>query len=452
MVNVEDVLNTLSKVARKLGVQAFIVGGLPRDLITKDKLSQDIDIVVFDENIEIFEGVVLREFGNPPFMKPSNHKLTRIFLGDITVDITPPKGKALEEDLRERDFTINTLVIPLKNLGNIKNQILDPLGIARQDIISRTLRTPSPPRKTIISDPARIIRIARFISDGFTASEELFLVAKEKIGSICQVPKERQGEELRKLFLSAKPSRGLIFLRDINFFHYSFPKIVPALYKDQKSPYHFEGVFEHCVRVVDLVPPDIVLRVAAFFHDIGKAFSEKILPDGKVVYWGHENFSAEIASDFLSTFKFPEHERKKIISIVKNHMIYYSSDWSDAAVRRLIKRLGEDRDLVLKFVEYDIKALKDPNPRLKSLDELKRRIADQIVKLGKSEIKCPLNGYEIQKLFGLPQGKIIGEIKKAVEDAIIEGKIKPEKSEAISFIKKYIEEKGIGKKEKEINT
>jgi poly(A) polymerase/tRNA nucleotidyltransferase (CCA-adding enzyme) len=440
---VEEVLYNLSKVVKKLGITAYIVGGLPRDIILRGKLSHDIDVVVFDDNIHIFEGVLLKELGNPPFMKAKNQKLTRIFIDNITIDITPPKGKTLEEDLKERDFTINTLVIPLKSLINFRSEILDPLGVGKQDIISRNLRTPSNPKKTILSDPARIIRIARFISDDFVASEELVRAAKEKIGSINQVPKERQGEELRKLFLSLKPSLGLIFLRDIGFFHYSFPKIVPALYKDQKSPYHFEGVFEHCVRVVDLTPPDIVLRCAAFFHDIGKAFSERVLTDGRVVYWGHEKFSAEISNDFLSTFKFPENERRKIVSVVQNHMIYYSSDWSDSAVRRLIKRIGDDMDLVLKFVEYDIKALKDPNPKLKSLEELRTRIFNEVRKLGKAQIKCPLDGYEIQKIFGLPKGKIIGEIKKAVEEAIIEGKIKPEKSSAIEFIKKYIQEKNI---------
>jgi poly(A) polymerase/tRNA nucleotidyltransferase (CCA-adding enzyme) len=90
---VEEVLCNLSKVVKKLGITAYIVGGLPRDIILRGKLSHDIDVVVFDDNIHIFEGVLLKELGNPPFMKAKNQKLTRIFIDNITIDITPPKGK-----------------------------------------------------------------------------------------------------------------------------------------------------------------------------------------------------------------------------------------------------------------------------------------------------------------------------------------------------------------------
>lgn len=434
------VFSALHRTTKKLGVEAYIVGGAPRDIICGLE-PKDIDVIVFGQDYSTFAKIFISEIGEKAnFFKAKKYEMIRIILSDnLTVDISPPKSKNLIGDLKRRDFTINTLVIPLKDP---KPNILDPLGVATDDITRKFLRTPSDPEKTFSADPCRIIRAGRFVSDGFFADEKLISAMKKKIPSINSVPKERQGEELRKLFLSKKPSLGLFLLRDIKFFNYAYPKIVPALYKDQKSPYHFEGVFEHCARVVDLTPPDIVLRLSAFFHDIGKAFTEKILPDGRVVYWGHEVVSAEIAEDFLSTFKFPYDERKKIVFVVKNHMIYYTSQWSDSAIRRLLRRIGDDPELVLKFVEYDIKALKDPSEKLKNIQELRNRIYSEILKLGRTKIESPIDGYEIQKIFNLKPGPLIGQIKQEVINAIVEGKIEPNKESAISFIREYLKQIG----------
>lgn len=442
---IREVIRALKKSERKFqSASAFIVGGFPRDIILGEK-PYDIDVIVFDADYVAFAKEVANELGTQNFFIVENYNLVRIKIGDngqipFTIDISKPKGESIEKDLRKRDFTINTLAIPIKLVSelNIKESIIDPLGESLIDIETKTLRTPVSPFNTIKSDPARIIRTARFISDFFNPEEKLFSACKKLVRNVAQLPKERIGEELIKLFLAKKPSLGLIFLRDIGFFHFVYPKIVPALYKEQISPYHFEGVFEHCARVTDLTPPDLVMRLSAFFHDIGKAFAEKKLPDGRYVYWGHEKISKEIAHDFLYTFGFPSDVRKKVEFIVENHMINYSSDWSDSAVRRLIKKLGENIDIVLNFVKYDIEGLKDPKPKLVSLEELKKRVINEILKLGKAEIKSPLNGYEIQKIFGIPPGKFIGEIKKEIENAIVEGKIKPTKEDAIKFVRELL--------------
>lgn len=432
----EKILQALFDSAKKTEDKIYIVGGFPRDLTLGKYDFYDIDVIVFGNYKSFAKAVSF--YLNKPMIEIEKYKVVRIFYNGISIDICAPKDKDLISDLKKRDFTINSLIIPVENILDPLNSIMDPLGSGRDDIKLLSLRTQTHPALVIKEDPNRIVRAARFIADGFIAEEKLVRECKNRIKSLTSVPRERIGEELRKMFLAKKPSSGLFFLREIGFFETLFPKLTPALYKPQKSPYHFEGVFEHCARVVDITPPDIVLRLSAFFHDIGKAFAEKDLPDGRTVYWGHEFISADICKDFLSTFKFPENERERVKFIVKNHMIYYSPSWPDNAVRRLIKKLGQQVDDVLEFVYYDIKALKDPSKALEGLNDLKRRIKEEIIKLGKSEIKSPLNGHEIQKIFRLPEGKIIGEIKSNIENAIVEGKIKPTKEDAIKFVQKLL--------------
>lgn len=432
----EKILQALFESAKKTEDKIYIVGGFPRDLILGEYNFHDIDIVVFGD-YKNFAKLVSFHLQRPT-IEIEKYKVVRIFYNGISIDISAPKDKDLISDLKKRDFTINSLVVPAENILDPLNNIMDPLGSGREDIRLLSLRTYVHPALIIMEDPNRIVRAARFIADGFRAEERLIKESKSKVKSLTSVPRERIGEELRKIFLAKKPSAGLFFLREIGFFEAVFPKITPALYKPQRSPYHFEGVFEHCTRVVDITPQDIVLRLSAFFHDIGKAFAEKELPDGRVVYWGHEFISADLCRDFLTTFKFPEDERERAIFIVKNHMIYYSSSWSDNAVRRLIKKLGPHINDVLKFVHYDIKALKDPSKALAGLRELKERVKEEIIKLGKSEIKSPLDGNEIQKIFGIPKGKMIGEIKSAIENAIVEGKIKATKEDAINFVRNLL--------------
>ncbi len=441
---------------------SFVVGGFPRELYLKKKFEDiklnDIDIAVFRGDYRTFAkqlAQILKELfqdSKVVLVDIEKYKMVRVILDRsennsgkesyekrIVIDVSAAKGGDVKEDLLRRDFTINTLVIPVKNILEPFSNILDPLGTSVVDITHKVIRAPGSPLKSIKSDPVRIIRAARFVADEYILSHQVTVAIQKCVKMLTSEPRERIGEELRKLFLASKPSLGLLFLRDVGVFHIIYPKIVPALYKEQKSPYHYEGVFEHCCRVADITPADIVMRLSAFFHDIGKAFAEKELPDGRIVYWGHEKISKEIATDFLETFKFPENERKKVAFIVENHMINYSPSWSDTAVRRLIKKLGTNTDLVLSFVEYDIMALKDPYPRLKGIKELRSRIAKEVMKLGRIEIKSPLNGYEIQSIFNLPPGPLVGKIKAEIERAIVEGKIEATKSEAIEFVRKNFE-------------
>lgn len=433
----KNILRVLFECSKRSNQKAYVVGGFPRDILLGKYSFQDIDVVVFGDYKE-FARMISSQLEGSSLVDIQKYKTGRIYYKGIVIDVSTSKGPDIFSDLMRRDFTVNTLVIPLEDLLDPVNHVMDPLGKGKEDLKLLLLRTPSHPAKAIKDDPVRIVRAARLISENFIPEEALLEESKKRVGSLTSVPRERIGEELRKLFLAKKPSAGLFFLRDIGFFEAVFPRLSPALYKEQRSPHHFEGVFEHCVRVVDLTPPNIVMRLAAFFHDIGKAYVEKVLPDGRYVYWGHEFISADICQDFLSTFRFPESEKEKVVFIVKKHMIYYSDSWSDAAVRRLIKRLYPYLDEVFEFVSYDVRALKNPSQAIRALEELRERVRREILKLGRADIKSPLNGHEIQRLFGLKEGRIIGEIKSAIENAIIEGKIKATKDEAINFVRRLI--------------
>ena len=423
-------IKIIQRVVKNFNVEAYIVGGYPRDILMENK-PEDIDIVLFSEKstAEKIVATLSENLGKKPVKIDKNpFSVWRFFSKHIQIDISTPKGKTLKEDLLERDFTINTLVIPLKDDGL---NILDPLGYARNDLKRKIIKTPQSPDRAIKSDPSRIVRIARFMSDmeNFAVDENLFNTAKIRAKSVTEVPCERLGEELISLFLTKKPSVGLLFLRETGFFNYAFPDLAPALYKEQKSPYHWENVFEHCVRVVDISPRVLKFRIAAFFHDMGKAFVEKQTEDGRIVYWGHEKISYQLAKKFLERFCFPEKEREEASFIVKEHMINYTSKWSESAVRRLISKLGNRLDDVLEFSKYDASALKNPVPVLKSIEELKERINKEKIKLGTGKITSPLDGYEIQKILGIGPSRAIGEAKRILTEAVIENIIPPSDKE-----------------------
>lgn len=420
-----EIVKALREAVRSMKVEAYIVGGYPRDMLI-GKESKDIDVVVFENAEELVEKLKTT-LGNYVYIGRDN-PIFRFTKGEYQIDISRGKGKELFEDLVKRDFTINTLVIPLHADCD---EILDPLGYAKSDLRSEVLRCPRSPSETLAEDPIRVIRLARFMSEllNSSVSESLIDAARRNALRLSEMPYERMGEEIRNLFLASKPSIGLLFLRDINAFKWCFPRLEPALWKEQKSPYHFEGVFEHCLRVMDIVPPEPSLRIAAFFHDLGKAFCERTIEKGgkkKVVYWGHEEISWEIAREFLTNFKFPRDEREIALFIIKNHMINYTDKWTDSAIRRLISRLGDKLDIVLEFVWHDTHALKDPKPALNALQNLKERIKNELIKLKTRRITSPLTGYEIQDILGIRPGPLVGKLRKALEEAVIEGQIAPD--------------------------
>lgn len=427
--------------AKSLGVKAYLVGGYVRSMITGDEV-RDIDILVMDkEKALTFAEYLSKNYGfsGPYRYRSQRREFERIMLkkGKMEVEIIPPRGETLKEDLLHRDFTINTLVVPLSSVKEIG--ILDPLGTAKVDIKSRIIRTPRLPDKTFWDDPVRMIRAGRFAGELGFAIDGKVVEAIHRLSSLLkEVPPERIGEEMLKVFEAKDSSTSLLFLRDCGALSVIAPEISHALYKDQKTPYHVDDLFTHTLKVVSYTSgKDTSLKVAAFFHDIGKAYTEKY-ENGKWVYYGHEKVSAQLCEEVTKRWGFPKKIRDRAVFIVRNHMIIYRKEWSDAAVRRLIFKLGDHLWDVLDHYLADVKSTKgskDYAQRLRFAEELRKRVRREIIRMRTPKIKSLLNGYEIQEILNIPPSPLVGDAKRFILNNMIVGRIRT-KDDAIQLLLK----------------
>jgi len=442
----EKVINLLVDVAKKLKQKLYIVGGYPRAKIIGGKV-RDIDVLILEmEKVEDLIRILESVYRFPrPIRYETGKGFERILfrIENLEIEIIPSKYKTLKTDLLHRDFTINTLVIPLKEKTF---EILDPLGCGKPDLSARIIRTPIHPEKTLREDPIRIIRAVRFASELSCSIEENLWEEMKRLSYLLQKePGERIGEEMMKIFDLPDPSSSLFMLRECGVMEKVIPEIAPALYKEQKTPYHTEDIFSHSLRTLSLLKEkSVALKIAAFFHDFGKAFTEKF-ERGKWVYYGHQKVSAEICERVLTRWGIPSEIRNKAVFIIEQHMIIYTASWTDSAIRRLIYKLGDHLWDTLDHLIADIKSTKgslDYERRLHLAEELLRRVKEEVIKMKTTKIKPLLDGFEIQKILKIPPSPLVGKAKDFVINNMIANRIRT-KEEAISillneFAPKYI--------------
>lgn len=446
----EKVINLLNEAVKKLKLTAYIVGGYPRAEIIGGKV-RDVDILIMErEKVDRFLKILQKDYRFPhPVRYATGKGFDRIMfkIEEIEVEIIPSKYKTLKTDLLHRDFTINTLVIPLKEkIG----KVLDPLACGKSDLSLRIIRTPISPEKTLKEDPIRIIRAVRFAAETSSSIDEnLWKHMKELSYLLEKEPGERIGEEMMKIFELPDPSKALFMLRDCGAIERIIPEIGPGIYKEQKTPYHIEDIFSHSLSTLSLLKgKSMALKISAFFHDFGKSFTEKF-EKGKWVYYGHQRISAEICEKVLRRWGIPKDIRDKAVFIIKEHMIIYSASWTDSAIRRLIYKLGEHLWDTLDHLIADIKSTKgslDYEKRLILAEKLLRRVREEVIKMKTTKIKPILNGFEIQEILKIPPSPIVGKAKEFIINNMVANRIKT-KEEAISlllnkFAPKYIRNEG----------
>src|SRR5437667_11793132 len=278
-----QLLSILKRAASDLGVHAWIVGGYVRDrLLGRPHL--DLDLVV-----EVGDALSLaRRFaelaGAPPPVTFERFGTAQVTLPGRLVEFVTARAESyapdsrkpdvrpasLVEDLRRRDFTINALLMDLDG------KIEDPLG-ARRDLEAKVLRTPADPLGTFADDPLRMLRAVRFAAElGFSLDPTLVPAMRELKARLAPpvISIERISDELRKILASPRPKLGLNLLDEGGLLEVILPEVAACKGVPQ-SGYHTHDVFGHSLLTVEATPPDLVLRVAALFHDVGKPRTAK---------------------------------------------------------------------------------------------------------------------------------------------------------------------------------
>jgi poly(A) polymerase len=330
----------------------------------------------------------------------------------------------LDEDLRRRDFTINTLLMDLDG------KIHDPLG-GRKDLEARILRTPTDPLRTFSDDPLRMLRAVRFASQlGFELAPDLLPAMRQMRSRLAPpvISVERSADELRQMLASERPRLALELLDAGGLLDVILPELA-ACKGVKQTGYHTHDVYGHTLLTVERVPADLIVRLAALFHDVGKPTTATA--DG--AFTGHEVVGAAMARSALERLRFSQKEIEAVVLLVRLHLrpVYYSSEWSDGAVRRLARDAGDQLDRLMALARADIAASAYPEPE--KLDELQARL-EAALHERPSRLAPVVTGEDVMRVRGIGPGPDVGRIKQRLQELVIDGEIAPTREAVLDFL------------------
>ena len=393
---------------RHAGHHAYIVGGAVRDSCLKRAIT-DWDVATSATPGEIktvFHGIRLFAL---------KHDTVTLVDSGHHFEVTTFRGKKnnIEEDLGHRDFTINAMAFDSE-----KEEILDPHG-GKSDIKRKLIRAVGDPDARFMEDPLRLLRAVRF------ATELKFRMETETLNTLTRmaplphpVAAERIREELMKILMSPKPSTGFNLMVRTGLLSHFLPELLEG-YRKRQNAYHRYTIFKHIMETVDSVEPTTVLRLTALFHDIAKP-RVRGKYDGKWRFIGHEKASAVLCEKIMDRLKFSRDMIRKVTNIIANHMIGYNTGWTDAAVRRLILRVGHEEIMsLIEFRRADIVAhgLDDKKPDL--LDELEKRVIGQIKgPMATTTQDLTIDGFKVMEFLGISPGPEVGRIMKQLMEKV----------------------------------
>jgi poly(A) polymerase len=436
----------LRRAAEELGVRAWAVGGYVRDVLL-DRERPDLDVVVEDGRaLELAERFAQLGGARRPALFPRfgtaqvtwNGRLVE-FVSARAESYAPDSRKpfvrpaSVDEDLLRRDFTVNAMLM------DFEGRILDPLG-GQADLEKGLLRTPRPAEVTFSDDPLRMLRAVRFAAQlGFALAPDL-LPAMRRLRDRAGPPVlsvERINDELRKMLLSDRPRRALELLDEGGLMETLLPEVF-ACHGVEQGRYHVADVYGHTLlaveRAVETGPRDLVLRLAALFHDVGKPSCAT--PDGS--FHGHDAVGADMARAALTRLKFSNSEIDQVVKLVRLHLrpVFYQPEWGDGAVRRLARDAGDLIWTLLALGRADVAASSYPDGA--KLDELEARLRAALSERP-SRLEVPISGRDIMRVRGLSPGPEVGRLKAVLEDLVLEGVLPPERGVLVEHLRAHPE-------------
>lgn len=456
----QPIFRLVADAARDLGVDGYVVGGYVRDLMLR-RPCKDIDFVCVGSGIDWAERVgkklsqpvtVFKNFGTA-MIRYDDYELE--FVGarkeSYRHDSRKPivEDGTLEEDQQRRDFTINAMAISLsdKDYGDL----LDPFG-GVEHLREGIIKTPLDPAVTFSDDPLRMMRAVRFASQiHFDIEPDTYQAIVDQHERLKIISMERIIDETNKIILSPLPSYGFKLLFHSGLLKQFFPEMLElhgVEYQDNKA--HKDN-FYHTLQVLDNVAKmsdDLWLRWAAILHDIAKPLTKRFEPGHGWTFHGHEDKGARMVPGIFRRLKLPMNEKMTFVQkLVRLHLrpIVLAYDVTDSAVRRLLFEAGEDTEALMKLCRADITS-KNPEKVKKYLTNFERveqKMVDVEAKDHVRTFQPPVTGDEIIRMFNLPPGKIIGELKDRIKEAILEGEIHNDRTEALALLNRIAQEKGI---------
>lgn len=335
-------------------------------------------------------------------------------------------GTSLDDDLVRRDFTVNALALRLPQLA-----LVDPSG-GVEDLIAGVLRTPSAPEVSFGDDPLRMMRAARFASQlGFEVEAGTLAAMSALAPEIDRISAERVRDELSKLLCTSAPRRGIRLLVDTGIAERVLPEI-PALKLEIDEHHHHKDVYEHSLTVLDqaidyevargrLDSPDLVVRLAALLHDIGKPATRRLEPGGAVSFHHHDVVGAKLAKKRLRELRFDNDTIKAVARLIELHLRFFGytdGAWSDSAVRRYVRDAGDqlERLHILTRADVTTRNRRKADRLGFAYDDLEERIARLAEEEELAAVRPELDGQQIMAALGIRPGPVVGEAYKYLLD------------------------------------
>lgn len=463
----EDALRVVSEIAQSADIQTYVIGGYVRDLLL-GRPSKDVDFVCVGSGIALAQLVHKALGDNARLAVYKNFGTASIHYKDFVLEFVGARKESyrsdsrkpivedgtLEDDQKRRDFTINAMSIGL-NKSDF-GQLIDPFN-GQEDLERQIVRTPLDPNETFNDDPLRIMRAIRFATQlVFDIEPDTFQAIMDYKDRLEIISMERISDELNKIILSPKPSYGFNLLFHSGILKIIFPEMVALQgvkivdgqgHKD--NFYHTLGVLDN----ISLHTDNLWLRWAAILHDIAKPATQRFSKKAGWTFHGHEDLGAKWVPGIFKRLKLPLNEKMKYVQkLVRLHLrpiALVNEEVTDSAIRRLLFEAGDDIDDLMTLCNADITSKnKEKVKRYKNnFGDVAQKIKDVEARDHIRNFNPPISGEEIIKTFDIKPSRVVGDIKAEIKEAILEGKIKNDHTEAFNLMIEIGKSKGLEIKE-----
>jgi poly(A) polymerase len=421
VVEVDPLAKELGDLFAGANKQLYLVGGVVRDLML-GRLVPDADVDLATDATPAETARLLRGWSDRHFLVGVKFGTVGALKDGRTFEITTFReeryvqehrsphvtfAKEIETDLSRRDFTINAMAVRLP-----EGAFLDPFG-GMGDLRTKTLDTPLEPELALSDDPLRMLRAARFVSQlGVKPAPRLVEAIASMRERLRIVSGERIAGELDRLLAGAHVVDGLRLLVGSGLADVFLPEL-PALRLEQDPVHRHKDVLQHTFAVVEGCPADdVVLRLAALLHDIGKPATRRITPDG-VQFHHHELEGARMAEARLRELRYPSRVIHDVRRLIELHLRFhgYGDGWTDAAVRRYVRDAGPLLDRLNQLTRADVTTRNERRAeRFRRLqDDLEERIARLAEEENLAALRPPLDGKQVMERLDVPPGPVVGE-------------------------------------------